>query len=295
MNHRGVFDTGPLPFAARREFGLGGLAAGETERDFELGRGSPDYIRWVQSSLNKILGLRLAVDGISGPATRSAVRTFQSRRGLGVDGIVGPQTERALIASGAGNPPAPPVPAFPLVPLPASPPSIAPTSIAIRAGVVLTTQLEKLVQELDGYFRNAGLAVTLTSGLRSPEDQLRIIRNAAIEHGIHLKYPSIQTATVENVESWLGAWDELRHRVGFEVLPPRSACSRIKPGLCKNPSPHMRGEAFDLAGADLDRIADVVRGYCAQRGGIRQILIERVNGAVHVQTGSGGTCAIETA
>ncbi len=36
------------------------------------------------------------VDGITGPWTRSAVRSFQSRRGLAVDGIAGPHTRRAL-------------------------------------------------------------------------------------------------------------------------------------------------------------------------------------------------------
>jgi peptidoglycan hydrolase-like protein with peptidoglycan-binding domain len=37
-----------------------------------------------------------AIDGIAGPQTRAAVRTFQSRRGLAVDGIAGPKTRRAL-------------------------------------------------------------------------------------------------------------------------------------------------------------------------------------------------------
>ena len=64
------------------------------------------YLRWVQSSLNRVLGLRLAVDGVEGPATRSAVRSFQQRRALAVDGIVGPNTEAALIAAGAPRPPA---------------------------------------------------------------------------------------------------------------------------------------------------------------------------------------------
>jgi peptidoglycan hydrolase-like protein with peptidoglycan-binding domain len=37
-----------------------------------------------------------SIDGIAGPLTRNAVRTFQRRRGLVVDGIAGPQTRRAL-------------------------------------------------------------------------------------------------------------------------------------------------------------------------------------------------------
>jgi peptidoglycan hydrolase-like protein with peptidoglycan-binding domain len=37
-----------------------------------------------------------AVDGISGPWTQGAVRTFQSQHGLAVDGVAGPQTRRAL-------------------------------------------------------------------------------------------------------------------------------------------------------------------------------------------------------
>ena len=71
----------------------------------EVNRSSPDYIRWVQTSLNKILAFPAAVDGISGTATRSAVRSFQ-QKGLTADGIVGPITEAALISTGAGRPPA---------------------------------------------------------------------------------------------------------------------------------------------------------------------------------------------
>lgn len=45
----------------------------------------------------RALGLyRSTIDGIAGPLTRNAVRTFQRRRGLQVDGIAGPRTRRAL-------------------------------------------------------------------------------------------------------------------------------------------------------------------------------------------------------
>src|SRR5262245_5256722 len=77
----------------------------EPDWEGEVSRSSPEYGRWVQSSLNQLLGLRLAVDGIIGPATRSAVRTFQQQKRLTVDGIVGPITEAALVAAGATPPP----------------------------------------------------------------------------------------------------------------------------------------------------------------------------------------------
>lgn len=66
------------------------------ELEAEVNRDSRDYGKWVQRSLNKILGLRLVEDGIMGAQTRSAIRTFQQRRGLAVDGVVGPKTEAAI-------------------------------------------------------------------------------------------------------------------------------------------------------------------------------------------------------
>jgi peptidoglycan hydrolase-like protein with peptidoglycan-binding domain len=66
--------------------------------------GGVPYVRWVQTSLNKILGT-LRVDGIAGAQTRSAIRNFQQQHGLVVDGLVGSATEAALIAAGATPPP----------------------------------------------------------------------------------------------------------------------------------------------------------------------------------------------
>jgi peptidoglycan hydrolase-like protein with peptidoglycan-binding domain len=43
-------------------------------------------------------GHGLAVDGIFGPKTATAVRSFQQALGLTVDGIVGPLTWRALVS-----------------------------------------------------------------------------------------------------------------------------------------------------------------------------------------------------
>ena len=50
----------------------------------------------LQVAMRALGHYRSAVDGIAGPLTHAAVRTFQRRRGLQVDGIAGPRTRRAL-------------------------------------------------------------------------------------------------------------------------------------------------------------------------------------------------------
>lgn len=72
--------------------------------------GDPN-VRWLQATLNQLIGAGLAVDGIAGNATRNAVRTFQGRNGLTQDGIAGPLTVAAMRAALAGGPTlaAPPV------------------------------------------------------------------------------------------------------------------------------------------------------------------------------------------
>jgi peptidoglycan hydrolase-like protein with peptidoglycan-binding domain len=63
-----------------------------TEHVIELSYGSEGrQVRMLQRALGAI-----KVDGVFGPETEAAVRSFQSSRGLAVDGIVGPATGAAL-------------------------------------------------------------------------------------------------------------------------------------------------------------------------------------------------------
>ena len=62
-----------------------------------------EFVRWVQSSLNQVLGLQLRVNGVMNRAARDALRDFQKREGLPVDGIAGPETEKALVDVKAGQ------------------------------------------------------------------------------------------------------------------------------------------------------------------------------------------------
>jgi peptidoglycan hydrolase-like protein with peptidoglycan-binding domain len=93
-------------------------------------RNSVDYIKWIQTSLNRLLSLSLTVDGIRGTNTKSAIRSFQKSKGLKTDGDVGPNTEASLISAGASAPPGAPSHSLP-------PPSLGTTNIsALQSNIV---------------------------------------------------------------------------------------------------------------------------------------------------------------
>lgn len=125
----------------------------------EVSRHSAAYTRWLQSSLNKILNLRLSVDGQMGAQTRSALRRFQQRAGLKADADPGARTEQALLAAGATPPPrtsnSPNRPATPITPATPTTPALlnretAPPTTTLYVGITLGS--EKPAPAMTGIF-----------------------------------------------------------------------------------------------------------------------------------------------
>jgi len=165
------------------------LGAADYELEEEVNRQSPEYAMWVQQALNKILGLRLAVDGITGTQTRSAIRSFQQREGLLVDGIVGPQTEGALIRAGAGNPPGT-APA-PDVPGSGIPPQGTPDIVSVR-GIQVARQIASQVEALLAAAEADGVKLS-GGGYRSIERQIELRKqNCGSSHYDIYEKPSSQ-------------------------------------------------------------------------------------------------------
>ena len=53
-------------------------------------------VKWLQASLNKLMGVSLVVDGMYGAKTKKAVKDFQKKYGLQVDGVAGPITKKKI-------------------------------------------------------------------------------------------------------------------------------------------------------------------------------------------------------
>jgi N-acetylmuramoyl-L-alanine amidase/Putative peptidoglycan binding domain len=94
-----ITDTAVRAFQSSRGLTVDGMVGSETwpalivtVRNGSVG----EAVRGVQSQLRS-RGYSITVDGIFGSQTETAVRSFQSSRGLTVDGIVGPITWKYLV------------------------------------------------------------------------------------------------------------------------------------------------------------------------------------------------------
>jgi len=169
--------------------------------------------------------------------------------------------------------------------------------LIVRPGVELTDTIDPVIRALDPYFE--GRHAYVTSGLRTKEHQLDIIKQYAKLKGIAREFPAILTATLDAktffdghaVFAWQPAWSRLLER-GVIINPPVAASPLFdyvrggvnKKGVIIMPSPHMRGTAFDIGGG-VDGIEDeraIIALAIGHVAGLVRVLPERENNAIHV-------------
>lgn len=151
-------------------------------------RNSREYIRWIQSSLNQILGISLVVDGIMGPQTRNAIRRFQNLAGLQVDGIVGPKTEAALVSfnrkSGGFGQTIPAQTRSPVI-RPCPPPSSLPSDFHVIDSYGKDSHaLQHHQSESVGYYRLLDRLFALVQQIGCPKRIVKLIGHTSLEGDI---------------------------------------------------------------------------------------------------------------
>ena len=153
------------------------------------------------------------------------------------------------------------------------------TGIAKRSGVQLTKKQASFVSKFGAYLHSIGESAVVTSGARSPEHQLSIIRSKVRELGASRMFPKLARASVSKPHTWLAAWEWLRAR-HVPVNAPGAAGGEAQA------SNHIKGLAVDMISGSLDHLKEMVLGFSsssfAHKAALRVVSIAREPGCVHV-------------
>jgi hypothetical protein len=176
--------------------------------------------------------------------------------------------------------------------------SEANTHLTVRPTVILTEVIDPVIAALDPFFKSAGVLAEVTSGLRTMDDQLRIIQELARARGVEKEHPAVLTRFPlrktwfhgQAVYEWQPGWSRLLN-LGVIVNPPvpavclfdyvRSGVNRR--GILIGRSPHMRGTAFDVGGGEdsVDAELAVVQEALPLVHELEGIVVERENNCLH--------------
>lgn len=162
----------------------------------------------------------------------------------------------------------------------------------------MTPILEQVIEACEPYFAKYGHHAEVTSGLRTPEEQVNLIKKFAAQHNVG----SFKELTKADVDSkgmvdlrylyfWQRAWSWLLH-IGVIVNPPRDAECLFdywsgginKRGQIIHASPHFLGKSFDTGGGtdhDPSNEFGILQEAKMNGVGIVTLKLERANNAVH--------------
>jgi hypothetical protein len=158
--------------------------------------------------------------------------------------------------------------------------------------IILNDELDSVLSAIDHYWPPASEIVT--SGIRVPDDSLRIIRQYLRSKGLDKKYPEAMTCDIldkgkdirfdGDIYAWQAGWSALLN-AGVIVNPPFEAVCLMdyfrnginKKGQRIGQSPHVKKKAFDLSGTDS---LTIVKRLVEDKM-IRGFLLERENNCIH--------------
>lgn len=170
-------------------------------------------------------------------------------------------------------------------------------------GVVRSVSTDKVIAKLEPFFAKRNHRAKVTSVIRTPEDQLRIINKYALDNNLHyenpLHYgnPNVKvTEDSQEIYAWQITWSRLLN-IGILINPPLRAKVLFdywrnginKKGRLINPSAHSTGKVFDIGGSggrdfSVSDEVEILSEALVQDPalGILRFIIERKNNALHV-------------
>ena len=178
--------------------------------------------------------------------------------------------------------------------------SAANKNLIVKQNVILNDKLDIVICQFDEYFGYHKHTAYVTSGVREPMDQLRIIKNYCTQKNIKDEF--IEKANLlskviwneQEIYSWQLAWSKLLN-AGVIINPPKTAkllldyvnkSGKNRKGDMFAPSIHFAGRAFDIGGAsngvndELEIVIEAIKAGAVPT--VTNFVVERENNCLHI-------------
>jgi hypothetical protein len=172
--------------------------------------------------------------------------------------------------------------------------------LKLNPEVILTPVIEPVIVACDPFFE--ALPRHVTSGLRTPDSQLEVVRHYAQElqvefpeltnTGVHSVVQINMDGVIRSLYGWQRSWSMILNK-GDLVAPPLDAEALFdyisnaanKKGRSIPCSPHIKGLAFDIGcrGTTPEVVSAIMfKALAANVPGLHSVQVEHNQGCVHV-------------
>jgi hypothetical protein len=145
----------------------------------------------------------------------------------------------------------------------------APVGVSKRPEVRLTEDMASLAKSIAKFMAKNNRYAILTSGVRSGESQLELIKQRVEEKGGEKLHAGIFNATLKDSTIWFKAWRWLANK-HVPINPPADIVQNGR--VVKKSSDHLKGHAMDLISPNLKDLYKTMQRYAASKEAKQQDL-----------------------
>jgi uncharacterized protein YcbK (DUF882 family) len=162
----------------------------------------------------------------------------------------------------------------------------AAVGISKRAEVKLTEDMAELSKSISEFMQKNNRYAIITSGVRSGESQLELIKQRIQEKGGQKLHSGIFNATLKDSTIWSKAWRWLANK-HVPINPPADIVQNGR--VVKKSSDHLKGQAMDFISPNLKDLHKMLTRYAASKEAkqqglkIRAVVLEPY--CVHIAVG----------
>jgi hypothetical protein len=162
----------------------------------------------------------------------------------------------------------------------------APVGVSKRPEVRLTEEMAELSKSISEFMAKNNRYAIITSGVRSGESQLELIKQRVQEKGGQKLHANVFNATLKDSTVWTKAWRWLAQK-RVPINPPADIVEKGR--VVKKSSDHLKGQALDLISPNLKDLHKMLTRYAASKEAkqqdlkIRAVVLEPY--CVHIAVG----------